>query len=46
MKTLRIETETGGIFILEECTALGMEHIAHSKGIYKIEDTDKITEVK
>ena len=45
MKTIRIETALGGIFILKECTALGMDHIAHKDGIYAIQEGDKLTEI-
>lgn len=45
MKTIIVETPAGGIIRLENCTALGMEHIAHDKGVYGICEGDKLTEV-
>lgn len=45
MKTIRVETANGGIFILKDCTALGMDHIAHTNGIYAIEDGDVLKEI-
>lgn len=45
MKTIRVETFSGGNFILKDCTALGLDHIAHSEGIYAIQDGDTFTEI-
>lgn len=45
MKTLIVTTITGGTIRLEQCTALGLDHIAHSHGVYAIQPTDTITEI-
>ena len=49
MKTIRVETVGGGVFILKECTAFGENGIAHryqgEMKLYIIEDGDKLTEI-
>lgn len=49
MKTIRVETKGGGVFILKECTAFGIGAIAHTRDkklcVYEIQEGDKLTEL-